>query len=82
MITANIYQVKGSSNLSVDKIYSVVALRQYAFLNQIMCDHIIVRDKEELFNSSTLQLMLFVVLRNLYHSPLNIGQRRRKQEFD
>ena len=41
MIPIEIYYVRGSSNLSVDKTYSIVALRMRVFfLYQIMCFHI------------------------------------------
>ena len=41
MILIEIYQIRGSSNLSVDKIYTIVTLRMHVFFPyQIMCCHI------------------------------------------
>ena len=39
-------------------------------------------DKEEIVNSSNLQLILFKVLKRVYHSSLNLGQLKRKCEDD
>ena len=39
-------------------------------------------DKEDLVNFINLQLILFKVLRRVYHSSLNVGQWRRKCEAD
>ena len=39
-------------------------------------------DKEDLVNFINLQLILFKVLRRVYHSSLNVGQWRRKCEVD
>ena len=39
-------------------------------------------DKEDLVNSSSLQSILFKVLRGVYHSSLNVGQWRSKCEVD
>ena len=39
-------------------------------------------NKEDLVNSSNLQSILFKVLRGVYRSSLNVGQRRRKCEVD
>ena len=39
-------------------------------------------DKDNLVNSSNVGLILFKVLRRVYHSSLNVGQWRRKCEVD
>ena len=71
-------------HLSVDTIYSIVALRMSAFfsLSNDVLLYNIVCDKEEFVNSSNLQYILFKILRRVYLSSLNIGQRRRKREVD
>ena len=84
-IPMEIYQIR-DSNLSVDKIYSVVALRVCVcfFLYQIICCHITNRvcDKEDLVSSINLQSILVKVLRRVYRSSLNVGQWRRKCDVD
>ena len=74
-------------NLAADKIYSFAALRMNVFLslsnnvfpyNRFEEDN----DKEDLVNFINLQLILFKVLRRVYHSSLNVGQWRRKFEVD
>ena len=74
-------------NLAADKIYSFAALRMNVFLslsnnvfpyNRSEEDN----DKEDLVNFINLQLILFKVLRRVYHSSLNVGQWRRKCEVD
>ena len=71
-------------NLSVDKIYSVVALRMRVFfsLSNNLLPYKRVCDKEDSVNSSNVQSILFKVLRRVYRSSLNVGQWRRKCEVD
>ena len=76
-----IYYLRGSSNLSVDNICSIVALRMRLFsLSNNVLPYNKVCDKEDLVNSSTLQSILFKVLSRVYCSSLNEGQWRRKCE--
>ena len=84
MIPIEIYYVRGSSNLSVDKIYSIVALRMRVFfsLSNNVLPYNRVCDKEDLVNSSNLQSILFKVLRRVNRSSLNVGQWGRKFEVD
>ena len=74
----------GFSNLSVDKIYSIVALRMRVFfsLSNNVLPYKRVCDKEDLVNSSNVQSILFKVLRRVNRSSLNVGQWRRKCEVD
>ena len=67
--------LRGSTNLSVDKIYSIIALRMSVFFslaNNVLSYNIV----------ANLQSILFKVLRKVYRSSLNLGQRRRKCEVD
>ena len=70
------YQIRGFSNLSVDKIYSIVVLRMRVFfsLSNNVLPYNRVCDKENLVNSSNLQSILFKVLRRVHRSSLNVGQ--------
>ena len=79
-----IYYIRGSSNLSVDKTYSIVALRMRVFfsLSNNVLPYKRVCSKEDLVNSSNEQSILFKVLRKVYRSSLNVGQWRRKCEVD
>ena len=79
-----IYWIRGSSNLSVDKIYSIVVLKKRVFfpLSNNVFPYNRVCDKEDLVNSSNLQSILFKVLRRVHRSSLNVGQLRRKCEVD
>ena len=63
----------------MDKIYSIVALRMSVFfsLSNNVLPYNRVCDKEDLVNSSSLQSILFKVLRRVYRSSLNEGQWRR-----
>ena len=75
--------MRDSSNLSVDKIYSIVALRIHmCFPLSNVLPYKRVCDKEDLVNSSNLQSILFKVLRRVNRSSLNVGQWRRKFEVD
>ena len=51
----------------------------FALLNNLL-PYNRVCDKENFVNSSNLQSLLFKVLRRVYRSSLNVGQRRRKCE--
>ena len=75
MSPTEIYKIRGSSNLSVDKIYSTVALRMHVFfsLSNNVLPYTRVCDKEYLVNSSNLPSILFKVLRKMYCSSLNVG---------
>ena len=79
MIPMGIYEIRSSSNLSVDKIYSVVALRKSVFFSLInnVLPYNRVCDKEELVSSSHLESVFFKVLRRV-HRSLNVGKRTRK----
>ena len=76
--------MRGSSDLSVDKMYSVVALRMRVFfsLSNNVLPYNRVCDKEDLVNSSNLQSILFKMLRRVYRSSLNAGHWRRRCEVD
>ena len=68
----------------MDKLYSIVALRVsvcFSLSNNVL-PYNRVCNKEELVNSSTLQSVLFRVLKKVYCSSLNVGQWRRKCEVD
>ena len=55
MTAVKIYQIRCSSNLSLDKIYSIVVLRMSVFfslLNVLPCNRVC--DKEKFVNSSIL----------------------------
>ena len=84
MIPMEIYKIRGTSSVSVDKIYSIVALRVRVFFslsnNVLPCNRVC--DKKDLINSSNLQSILFKVLRRVYRPSLNVGQWRRKYEVD
>ena len=84
MIPMEIQQIKGSSNLSVNKIYSIVALRMSVFIS--LSNNVIsynrAFDKEDFVNSSNLQSISFKVLGRVDSSSLNEGHLRRKYEVD
>ena len=83
MTAVKIYQIRCSSNLSLDKIYSIVVLRMSVFfslLNVLPCNRVC--DKEKFVNSSILQSILFkVLIRRVYLSSLCTGECRRKCEI-
>ena len=68
----------------MDRIYSIVALRMSVFfsLSNNVLSYNRVCDKEDLVNSSSLQSILFKVLRRVYRSTLKEGQWRRKCDVD
>ena len=68
MIAVKIYSIRGSSNLSVDIIYSIAALRISVL------PHNRVFDKEELVNSSNLQSFFFNLRVYLLSSNMNSGE--------
>ena len=68
--------MRGSSNLSVDKISVFNSLSN----DVLPCNR--VYDIEQLVNSSNLQSVLFKVLRKIYRSSLNVGQWNRKWEVN
>ena len=74
----------GFSNLSVDKIYSIVALRMQFFfsLSNNLLPFKRVSYKENSVNASNVQSILLKVLRRVNRSSLNVGQWRRKCEVD
>ena len=76
MIPMETYRIRGFSNLSVDKIYSIVVLRMRVFfsLSNNVLPYNRFCDKEDLVNSSNLQSILFKVLRRVHRSSLNVGQ--------
>ena len=84
MIPMEIQQIRGSSNLSVNKIYSIVALRMSVFIS--LSNNVIsynrAFDKEDFVNSSNLQSISFKVLGRVDSSSLNEGHLRRKYEVD
>ena len=51
----------------------------FALSNNVL-PYIRVCDKNDLVHSSNLQSILFKVIRRVYHSSLNVGQRGRKCE--
>ena len=65
----------GSSNLSVDKTKSMVALRTSVFVS---VSNKVRPYKKESVDSNILQSILFEVLRRVCLLSLNIGQWRRK----
>ena len=71
-------------DLSVDKIYSIVALRMRVFfsLSNNVLPYKRVCDKEDLVNSINVRSILFKMLRRVFRSSLNVGQWRRKCRFD
>ena len=69
----------GSSNLSVDKTKSMVALRTSVFVS---VSNKVQPYKKESVDSNILQSILFEVLRRVCLLSLNIGQWRRKWEFN
>ena len=84
MIPMEIQQIRGSSNLSVNKIYSIVALRMSVFIslsNNVMAYNRVF-DKEDFVNSSNLRSISFKVLGRVDSSSLNEGHLRRKCEVD
>ena len=74
----------GFSNLSVDKIYSIVALRMqfFFFFSNNLLPFKRVSYKENSVKASNVQSILFKVLRRVNRSSLNVGQWRRKCEVD
>ena len=83
MILTEIYQIRGSSNLSVDNIYNCCIKDACVFsLSNNVLPYNRVCNKEDLVNSSNLLSVFFNVLRRVYQSSLSIGQWRRKCEVD
>ena len=68
--------MRGSSNLSVDKISVFNSLSNDVLPCNRVCDI------EQLVNSSNLQSVLFKVLRKVYRSALNVEQWNRKYEVN